>query len=257
MSDIAWLLGPLVAGVLVLLTHVRLGEQVLQRGIVFIDLAIAQTAALGVMLAESLHWHGFSAWLATAGFAIAGAMLVAWLSHRFPERREALIGLLYVTGASLAVVWVSADPHGASRLSALLAGDVLWTTWPSLLPLAAATAGFLLVAATRDSQWLAGRLFYPLFALMVSLSLPLLGLYLVFTCLIVPALMVPVLGRQGRSRAIVCASVAWTSGLTISYFADWPTGPTIVLALVFMLGLVMSYQAVSRGDRTSTLGEPS
>lgn len=257
MSDISWLLGPLVAGVLVLLSHVRLGEQVLQRGIVFIDLAIAQTAALGVLMAESLHWEGFSEWVATAGFAIAGAMLVAWLSHRFPYRREALIGLLYVTGASLAVVWVSADPHGASLLSALLAGEVLWTTWPSLLPLAAATAVFLLVGAKRDAHWLGGRLFYPLFALMVSLSLPLLGLYLVFTCLIVPALTVPVFGRQGRSRAIVCASIAWASGLTISYFADWPTGPTIVLTLVLMLVFVMSCRLVSSGDPPPIHGEHS
>ena len=80
-----------------------------------------------------------------------GAALVAWLGRAWPERQEALIGLLYVGAASLAVLLVSADPHGAQTLHGLLSGDVLWASWPRLLPLALATAVFLLALAWRPA----------------------------------------------------------------------------------------------------------
>ena len=121
------LAAPLVAGLLALLTHVPLGEQVLRRGIVFIDLAIAQIAALGVLAAGSGGGVDSSAaWWAGSLAALAGALLVAWLARRWPDQREALIGLVYVGGAAAAMLWVSADPHGAQKLRALLAGDILW-----------------------------------------------------------------------------------------------------------------------------------
>lgn len=190
MNELALLLPPLAAGLLALASHVPLGRQVLRRGIVFIDLAIAQVAGLGVLAGQHLLHDAPGALLpvAAAVAALLGAALVAWLGRAWPERQEALIGLLYVGAASLAVLLVSADPHGAQKLHGLLSGDVLWASWPRLLPLALATAVFLLALAWRPALLASGWAFYGSFALLVSLSLPLLGLYLVFTTLIVPAL---------------------------------------------------------------------
>lgn len=243
MSALALLLPPLAAGVLALLSHIPLGRQVLRRGIVFIDLAIAQVASLGVLLAQSLlHWWHYGnephhlhthtqpepAWLlalAAAGAALAGAALVAQLARAWPRRQEALIGLLYVGAASAAIVLVSADPHGAQRLAALLAGDVLWATWHDLLPLAVASAIFALALRWRPHLLTSDAGFYACFALLISLSLPLLGLYLVFATLIVPALAAP-------RRAWLIGALGYAAGLLLSWHLDWPSGPSVVLALL-------------------------
>lgn len=249
MSDLALLLPPLAAGLLALISHVPLGRQVLRRSIVFIDLAIAQAASLGALGAQSLlhYWHHGSephhhhhahdepAWLlaaATAGAALAGAALVAWLARAWPQRQEALIGLLYVGAASLAMVLVSADPHGAQRLAALLSGDVLWATWPALLPLAVATACFAALLRWRPALLARGAVFYGSFALLVSLSLPLLGLYLVFATLIVPALAAQRHPRQPLRWALGVGALGHAGGLLLSWHLDWPSGPSVVLALI-------------------------
>lgn len=240
LNDLPILLTPVVAGALVLLTHVPLGKQVLRRGIVFIDLAIAQVAALGVLVAGStIESTGLSR-VAGAGAvaALAGAALVAWLGRRWPARREALIGLVYVAAAAAALLWVSADPHGGQKLSTMLSGDVLWVTWRQMLPLAAATLLFLALQAWKPALWARSGAFYPCFAILVSLSVPLLGLYLVFATLIVPAL--TMLGgrtQPGRGDgwgAIALGVFAYLAGLLASLWLDLPSGPCIVLALMLV-----------------------
>ena len=93
------ILGPAcVAGLIVLSTHVPLGKQVLSRGIIFIDLAIAQIAGLGVILAQFLGFgdQGYAVQLAAAVAALAGAALLSWTDRRWPEYQEPLIGTLFV-----------------------------------------------------------------------------------------------------------------------------------------------------------------
>ena len=231
------LAAPLVAGLLALLTHVPLGEQVLRRGIVFIDLAIAQIAALGVLAAGSGGGVDSSAaWWAGSLAALAGALLVAWLARRWPDQREALIGLVYVGGAAAAMLWVSADPHGAQKLRALLAGDILWVRLESLWPLAAGSALFALMSYLRPAALDHDAVFYPTFALLVSLSVPILGLYLVFAALIAPALSASALRRAGHPharRAAYGVGVAGLlAGLAGSFWLDYPSGPGVVLALI-------------------------
>ncbi|WP_119157726.1 metal ABC transporter permease [Caldimonas tepidiphila] len=233
MNDISVLWVPWVTGFLVLMTHVPLGEQVLQRGIVFIDLAIAQVAALGVLMAGTLiddhHWS----WPAGSLAALGGAALVAWLSERWPERREALIGLVYIAAAAVAVLWVSADPHGHQKLSAMLAGDVLWVNWQDLLPLSIASVTVLLLQSFRPQLLSRTWAFYPCFAILVSLSVPLLGLYLVFASLIVPALSVAHRnGSSSRWLAVGLGSAGYALGLLASLWLDLPSGPSIVLTLM-------------------------
>lgn len=241
MNELSVLGWPLAAGVLVLFSHVPLGLQVLRRGIVFIDLAVAQVAALGVLMADSLTGgDGTVSTLAGVLAALAGAALIAALTRTWPERREALIGLVYVAAAVAALLWVSADPHGGQKLATVLAGDVLWVLPEQLAVLATATAVFLVLHRVTGATLWNGPAFYPAFAVLVSLSVPLLGLYLVFATLIVPALAVA--GRPGCGAAgVLLGTLAYAAGLMASLQWDVPSGPCIVLtlmaaALVWALG---------------------
>ncbi len=203
--------------------------QVLRRGIVFIDLAIAQFAALGALVAG--HHAGPAAALASGiGFALAAAALVAWLGARWPRQREALIGLVYVGGAAASVLWVSADPHGAQALARTLAGDILWVDWPGMAPLALATMPVAALAWGRPGLFDDARVFYPCFAVLVSFSVPLLGLYLVFATLIVPALAMGATGSAALGLAV--GFLGFVGGFAASALADLPSGPAVVLALI-------------------------
>ncbi|MBM3407224.1 MAG: metal ABC transporter permease [Betaproteobacteria bacterium] len=242
------LAAPSLAGLLVLASHVPLGEQVLRRGIVFIDLAIAQIAALGVLLTAGWGNGPFSAWWMSTAAALAGAGLVAWLARAWPEQREALIGLVYVGGAAAAVLWVSSDPHGAQKLRALLAGDILWVGADSLWLLAVGTALFTALAFRHPTALNRDIVFYPAFAILVSLSVPVLGLYLVFTALIAPALGVHRLRQAGHPRArgaaYLIGVIGLLMGLTGSYLLDTPSGPAIVLALIATAAVSSALAAV-------------
>ena len=96
--DFSILVPALVAGLLVAISHVPLGQQVLSRGIVFIDLAVAQVAALGVIIASTfgLPVEGWGAQIAAGTAALAGALLLTWTERKRPEVQEALIGILFV-----------------------------------------------------------------------------------------------------------------------------------------------------------------
>ena len=140
------ILGPaIVAGLVVLTTHVPLGIEVLKRGIIFIDLAIAQVAALGVLAASAIGWTD-NVWLAQIA-AVSAAMLAAtglnWTEQRWPHAQEPLIGILFVLAATGGILLLAGNPHGGEQLKDLLIGQILWSTWPSLLPIAALYAVLL------------------------------------------------------------------------------------------------------------------
>lgn len=232
---------PLAAGLFALVSHVPLGEQVLRRGIVFIDLAIAQVAALGALIAHSRGFETTAATWAAAIAALLAASLIAWLARRWPDQREAMIGLVYVGAAALAVLWVSNDPHGAQRLRTLLSGDILWVTWGSMWPLGLASAMLAIGLRLKPRLLEPDRLFYPIFALVISLSVSILGLYLVFVVLIAPALGALPFRRRGHRRARLVAHASGVTGfvvgLGVSFFLDWPSGPTVVLFLLLVAAL--------------------
>jgi zinc/manganese transport system permease protein len=232
-GELAWLLAPLAALAAACLVLVPLGAQVLARGVVFIDLAVAQVAAGGA-LAVGIGWeHAPAGALAalSAAAALAGAGIVWWLARRWPAQREALIGLVYVAGASASVIGAAFDPHGREQLTALLAADVLWVGWEAAALLAAGAAAVLALSGGRLGR---DALFYPVFALALSVAVPALGLYLVFALLIAPALWT----RRGhRLRdAILLAAAACLAGLGASWALDWPSGASVAL-LLCCLGL--------------------
>ena len=132
------ILGPaLIAGLLVLATHVPLGTHVLERGIVFIDLAIAQIAGLGVIAADAfgLPEGGLAVQAAAVGAALLGALLLTWTEKRAPEQQEALIGVLFILAACAGILLLAGNPHGGEHLKDLLVGPVSYThlTLPTIL----------------------------------------------------------------------------------------------------------------------------
>ena len=247
----AWFLLPVAALLFGVLALAPLGAQVLARGVVFIDLAVAQAAAAAALWVGAFVDH--PDWLTTQALAVAGALAcagaVALLSRRWPGQREALIGLLYVLGASLALLGARQDPHGRERMSELLAADVLWAQWPQVAVLAACAAGVLLLGPrlARDG------VFFPVFAVVASLAVPVLGLFLVFATLIAPALW----QRAGASRASAwaIAIVACAAGLAASWAFDAPSGACVAVALS-ACGALSALRGGRSGARARAVDQP-
>jgi zinc/manganese transport system permease protein len=140
--DLLIVLPAFLAGLLVLATHIPLGAQVLRRGIVFIDLAIAQIAGLGVICADALGLPegGLAVQAAAVTAALLGAVLLTWTETRAPQRQEALIGVMFILAACAGILVLSGNPHGGEHLKDLLVGQVLWVNTTQLLVLAGITA---------------------------------------------------------------------------------------------------------------------
>ena len=170
-----------LAGLLVLSTHVPLGQQVLARGIVFIDLAVAQVAGLGVTVADALGFEpeGWRVQAAAVAAALLGALLLTWSERRWPDVQEALIGVLFVFAACVELLVLANNPHGGEHLKDLLVGQILWVSPAALAPVAL-LYGAALIVWFGARQWLGRVGFYVLFALLVTQSVQLVGIYLVF-----------------------------------------------------------------------------
>jgi len=220
------------AGLLVLATHVPLGMQVLRRGIVFIDLAIAQVAGCGVLAASLFGWapQGAAAQVAALAAALGGALFLTWTEKRWPEVQEALIGTLFVLAATGATILLARNPHGGEYLKDLLVGQILWVS-RTQLALVAAVSAVVLAAwfGLRDRMGRAG--FYVLFALSVTASVQLVGVYLVFASLIIPALAVRRLQHRALVAGYVLGAAGYALGLALSVATDLPTGPVIAWTL--------------------------
>ncbi len=234
--DPALLVLPLLAGILVLTTHVPLGRRVLARGIIFLDLAVAQLAVLGVIFAHTLGWEtqGWQTQLAASSAALIGAALLAGCERRWQEIQEALIGSTFVVAASLAVLMLSNDPRGGEHLSELLSGQILWISSTQIVLIAALYALLLTIWGILGEHL--GRVgFYLVFALAITASVQLIGVYLVFASLILPALGVRrTQGIRASVMGVVLGTTAYAAGLMISAGFDLPSGPSIVVALALM-----------------------
>ncbi|MBI3371547.1 MAG: metal ABC transporter permease [Betaproteobacteria bacterium] len=227
------ILGPaFAAGLLVTATHVPLGIQVIRRGIVFIDLAIAQIAGLGVILADTLGWEpqGAAVQVAALAAALAAALLLTWTERRWPEVQEAIIGVAFVLASSAAILLLADNPHGGEHLKELLIGQILWVQPARLVPVALAY-GVILALWFGLGERLGRIGFYLLFACTVTVSVQLVGLYLVFATLVVPALATFYGGRWRLFKAYALGVLGYALGLAASVAADLPSGATIVCAM--------------------------
>jgi zinc/manganese transport system permease protein len=277
--EISILIPAFLAGMLVLATHVPLGQQVLNRGIVFIDLAIAQVAGLGVTAASTLgfgpseslsaaptnpdlftsilaglaqNWHVQAAAVIAA---LLGALLLTWTEKVWPEVQEALIGVLFAVAACAELILLANNPHGSENLKDLLVGQILFVTLPNLIPIALLYAATLLVWFT--ARKVIGQTgFYVLFALVVTQSVQLVGIYLVFASLIVPALAARRFAEPLRlAVGYGVGLLGYIAGIVASMLFDLPTGPVIVVALLATLILAALFaQIVPKGARAAPAG---
>jgi zinc/manganese transport system permease protein len=249
-------LWPLLALILLPGLLVYFGLHVVERGVIFVDLALAQIAALGICVAIAMGYHpghDVLPYVLSVVFTLLGAGLFAWT--RFKHRRvpqESIIGIIYVVAAAAATLVLSHSAEGDEALKNLLVGNVLLVTKQEVLRTFALFAGIAVVhvllrkrlmmvtfhedqaKAKGISLRLWDFIFYATFGLTVVSFVQITGVYLVFSYLIVPAVCGALLSGSIRARLIIgwiVALVAGVSGLLISVkleTLDLPTGPTIV-----------------------------
>lgn len=228
------IVGPaLAAGFMIAATHAPLGIEVLKRGIIFIDLAVAQIAGLGVVAASCL-WEKPAGW-AVQGAALFCALLAALffrsIERRQPQQLEAIIGCSFVLAASLVLLLLSDRPHGGEDIQHLLSGQILFVTWRDVFIHAPVYGGILACwfrwpEKARKSIW-----FYALFAVAITSSVQLVGVYVVFASLILPAL-AALSSPHPHRAALGCGITAVISGIALAAYCDAPAGPIIVMAYV-------------------------
>ena len=231
------LLPAFLAGLLVLATHIPFGMRVLQRGVIFADLAVAQIAGLGVVIAGLLDLtdQPLLVQLIAGSSALCGAVLLAWIERNASEVKEAYIGLTFVLAASLGILLMSRDVHAGEHLQDLLVGQILWVNNTQLISTAVLSAALLIVwHRLHNSQ--NHFVFYALFALAITASVQLVGIYLVFASLIVPALATYQLQRR-MTFAFGIGIAGYVLGLLLSIWLDLPAGVAIVWAMA-LIGLL-------------------
>jgi len=239
----------LLAGLLVAATHVPLGMQVLARGIVFIDIAIAQIAGVGVLLADFVGFEpeGVAVQVSALAAALLGALLLTWTERKWPDVQEAIIGVIFILAASAEILLLAGNPHGGEHLKDLLVGQILWVGTRQIVAVAVLTA--LVLIAWFGWSAKIGRIgFYLLFGLSVTASVQLVGVYLVFATLIIPALATRNAARMRLPKAYLVAALGYAIGLFLSSWLDLPSGAVVVWALA-VIGVI--FFSLERGTRTA------
>ncbi len=273
---------PLLACLLLVLILPALGKHVLARGVIFVDLALAQIAALGQSVAFLLgaEPHDPSMYYWSFGFTLLGAALFSFLWDReHSVLQEAFIGISFALATAATLLLLTNAPHGAEHVSGALSGEALgWVTWKDVAIMATlyAIVGTFLFLNRRKLQLCSEDpkkarelglnvkkwdfLFYASFGLVVTSSVKVAGVLAVFSYLIVPVVCSTLLGRRGSARLIwawVIGFVVSILGAALSYLRDWPMGATIVCLFgvtvaVVSLSVRMKYvDEVANGRRTA------
>ncbi len=269
--DFLWL--PFLACLVLTGIHAYLGLHVLARGVIFVDLALAQVAALGITVAflaghpiqsDAAYWYALA-------FTVGGALLFSVSRmRRAPIPQEAIIGIVYAVSAAAAVLVVDRAPQGSEHIKQLLVGSILTVTPTEVgtLALLYAVIGgihwairrpLLQISFDPDAAMSRGRwigwwdfLFYASFGVVVTSSVRIAGVLLVFSYLIVPAAVGALLTRSVTGRLVIgwaLGSLVSVLGLSVSYAWDLPTGATVVTtfgALLAAVALGLAARSLSR-----------
>ena len=256
---------PLLACLLLPGLLVYLGLHIVRREIIFVDLALAQVAALGTCVGILLHYEAssWSTYALSLGFTFVGAAIFTMTrthNHRVPQ--EALIGIVYVVTAALGILLLSRSPEGNEELRRTLIGEVLLVTPGQVLRTFALYAGiaavhwifrkkFFAISFEPDRAEAEGLsirwwdfLFYAMFGWVVTSFVQIGGVLLVFSFLIVPAVVANFLAHGLRTKLLIgwaTATVASVAGLYASYVLDLPTGAAIVCTLGIALVLTILF----------------
>ena len=251
MSDLELLTPAILAGLLVLTTHIPLGITVVKKGIIFIDLAIAQIAGMGVIFASMLGFED-DYWilqLSAISTALLGGILFSWTEKKWPGQQEPLIGISFVLAATGSVLLLTGDPHASESLKEILVGQILWVELEELKQVAI-IYGCLLLAWRPIVYKLKRTGFYLIFATAITFSVQIVGVYLVFASLIIPAL--ATIKSRGMPRIAIAyfsGMIGYISGLVISLYADLPSSPLIVWCLAIS-GLLAALFVTNKKETT-------
>jgi zinc/manganese transport system permease protein len=260
MDILAFLAVPFVAGLILTGIHAYLGLHVVERGVIFVDLSLAQIAALGTTMAylagHDLHDPVTYFW--SLGFTIAGAAIFAitrtphHAQTRIPQ--EAIIGIVYAVSAAVAILAMSKAPEGTEHLKDMLVGNILTVSWKTVITTAALYAAvgvfhwifrkkFLAISLGQEipNVRLWDFLFYTSFGFVVTSSVAIAGVLLVFSYLIVPSVAAMLFARRVGTRLAFGWSVGAlvsAAGVFLSFQYDLPTGATIVATFGGALALL-------------------
>lgn len=262
MSALELMFPPFVACMILVSLHSYLGLHVIAREVIFVDLSLAQMAALGTAAGLLLHFESTSlkaqafAFLFTAGGAAIFAATRTLGKGRVPQ--EAIIGIVYVVATATALLMVSKAPRGEEAIKDILVGTILWVTWPTIAKLAVAyvVLGAVLFALRRRFETISFSpetalargwnirwwdfWFYLIFGVVITFSVPIGGVLLVFSFLVVPAVTAFLFTRSPGLLTLISWStggIASAAGLALSYAYDLPTGPLIVCTFGMVLML--------------------
>jgi zinc/manganese transport system permease protein len=261
--DLRWMLLPFLACLVLSINHVYLGIHVIARKVIFVDLALAQIAALGATYALTLGYDpnadAFEVSLFSLAFTFvgAGAFAIARM-RREKVPQEAFIGIIYAAASAAAILILSKSATGGEELKHMLVGDVLLVSFPSILNMALLYGiigvfhilfrkKFLAISLDPEAAEHSGIrirfwdiLFYMSFGVVITKSVAIVGVLLVFSYLVVPAVIAQMWCDSVRSRLLVgwvVAIVASTAGILWSFDSDYPTGPAVVVMLAIFLVL--------------------
>ncbi|MBW8838591.1 MAG: metal ABC transporter permease [Gemmatimonadetes bacterium] len=275
--DLSLFLPPLVACLVIVAIHSYLGLHVIAREVIFVDLSLAQMAALGsaVAILAGSQPDSTTALAYALGFTTLGAAVFALT--RTDERgvvpQEAIIGIVYVVASAAAILVADRTPRGGEAIKDILVGSLLWVNWPAIARLAGIYAvigifhwalrrRFLTISFEPETAIAQGWsirwwdfLFYLSFGIVITFSVPIAGVLLVFSFLVVPA----AVAFQFSSRHRALAAISWiagtlasASGLWISFHYDLPTGPVIVCMFgMVLLGAYLLRRVVGRVPETT------
>lgn len=257
MQILGFLAYPFLACLFLILIHVYFGIHILGRGIIFVDLALAQFIGIGIAISFLSGGEGNMPLILT--FAMAGAFILS-LSKRAARvvNIEAFIGVLYILSVSAALLILDRSPHGLEEFSTILNGSILWVTPRELFTTFLVYASVGLVHFLLRKQFLAltfeGKgsiilefLFFATFAIVLVKSVMMAGILQVFSFLVIPAL----IGRLFSTKPFTVLMIGWAvgllitmAGLALSYNMDLPTAPAIVAGLALTFFTLLSLKGI-------------
>ncbi|HSE41533.1 MAG TPA: iron chelate uptake ABC transporter family permease subunit [Acidobacteriota bacterium] len=259
--ELKWMIPPLLACLVLSINHVYLGIHVISRKVIFVDLALAQIAALGATYATTLGYDPFGDSLKVSLFSLAftfvgaGAFAIARMrKERVPQ--EAFIGIIYAAASAAAILILSKSATGGEELKHMLVGDLLLVSLSSVVQMAILYGAiglfhilfrkkFLAISADPEAAEAAGInvrfwdvLFYMSFGVVITKSVAIVGVLLVFSYLVVPAVIAQMWSSTIRGRLLLgwlVAIIASLLGIVWSFYKDYPTGPAVVVMLAIFL----------------------
>ena len=267
------ILPPLAACMVIVAIHSYLGIHVIAREVIFVDLSLAQMAALGssVAILAGVAPDSTMALVYSLGFTTLGAALFALTRTEKRGRvpQEAIIGIVFVVASAAAILVADRTPRGGEAIKDVLVGSLLWVTWPTIIRLAGIYVvlgvihwvlrkRFLTISFEPEQAAAQGwklRLwdfwFYLLFGIVITLSVPIVGVLLVFSFLVVPAAIAFQFTRSIGKLAVltwIAGALASGGGLWISFHYDLPAGPVVVCAFGVLLLLAFGLKRIVGED---------